>query len=359
MVVPVRRLLPAVLAVALLGGCVSTSGTTTQAGSIVHGNKLTIDLRHRPTRAEVGLEAGRNFRAYERSGDQLQATVKLPTGTVTIPAFIVQAATNAAGGAGDTVRTHEPKFFDIERLFPDAATARQSLESDATALGLAEADVQRAFPDLGTGTAVPQSRVLHGLVHDWLSVEVTLTDMEAGQVQADYAFSIDVFHNPAVDKVVHNGVFAIDLTHRPTRAELGFLPTYWEANVQPAWQQSLRAQLTLPTGRVELPVTSVHSTSGVGSAADPNGVDAPKATNVALAATSVADAHQRLLSDAAKLGLDRAAVEAVFRGPSGTRAHKTLHGAQTAVYDVLATVDAQLGQPGAFAASLAYTFTYR
>jgi hypothetical protein len=333
--------------------------TTTRTPSIVHDNSLTIDLRHRPTRAELGLPPGQSFRSYQHTEGPLRVTVELSRATVTIPAFVVLASTNAADGAGDVVASHEPKFFNIERRFPNGAAARRSLESDASALGLKESELARAVPEIGTGATIPQSRVLHGLVHGWLSLEITLTDLDAGAVQADYEFSIDVFHNPAVDRVVHNGVFTIDLRHRPTRRQLGFLPTYWDADVRPAWQRSLRVVLKLPTGRIDMAVSNVLSTSGIGNAPDPSGIEPPKMTIVSLDATSLTGARQRLLTDAATLGLDRNAIAAVFHGASGREVRKTLPGTQTAVYTMTATVEVKFGEPGAFAASLSYRFTYR
>ena len=289
----------------------------------------------------------------------MRAATKLPGASVDIPGFVVQASTNDAGGAGDSVATHEPKFFDIERRFADAAAARRGLESAASALGIAQSELDQTLPELGSGATVAQSRVLHGFVHGWLSVDVTITDLDAGQVQADYAFSIDVFHNPAIDRVVHNGVFAVDLRHRPTRAQLGFLPTYWEADVQPAWQQPLRAVLTLPGGRIDMPVTSVVSTSGIGRAPDPAGVQPPRETVASIGAMSIVGAHRRLRTDAGVLGLDPGAIDAIFRGAYGRQVHTTLAGRRTAIYDLSATIEAQLDEPGAYAAALSYRFTYR
>lgn len=337
----------------------------TAAGSILHGNKLTLDFRHKPTRTEVGLEPGKAFRAYERNGPMLQATLKFPTGTIEVPCFIVQASTDAAGGAADaqlkdeTISKHQPKYFDVEQLFPDGASARQSLTQNAKVLGLSQAEIDLVLPQLGTGAVVPQSRVLHGLVDDWLSIEITLTDMEHGQVQADYEISIDVYHNPAIDKVVHDGVFALDLTRTPTRADLGFLDTYSDADIKPAWGKSLRARLTLSGGAIEEPVSSVSSTSAIDIGQDPSGTGPPKQTTVSLKPGTPTDVRRELLADAPALGIDQAAASAIFAAPTGTRVQKTLRGKSTSVYDVLAKADVSIGQPGAFAASVTYTFSYR
>jgi hypothetical protein len=338
---------------------VTTSRTqdTRDSGSVVHDGRLTLDLRQRPSRADVGLTAGRTSRSYQRAGDDmLQVKVELPGGALTLPCFLVSFATDAADGATDTVATHQPKSFVLNRRFANSADARTAMLRDAEVLGLHSDEIDRAFPDLGTGAAVPQSRVLHGLVHDWLSLEITVNDIDNGGVQAIYDFSVDQFHNPAVDAVVHDGVFGIDLTRRPSRAALGFLPAYPTAVVRAPYGQTLRVDLRLPDGRVAMPVDSVTSTSSVDGGADPNGVGEPRATTL-VRTLSVADARAQLQEDTAALGLDAQAVAAALDG-SGT-VHTTLIGRDTAVYAVKVNLSANLAEAGDFAASLRYTFTYR
>ena len=101
-------------------------------------------------------------------------------------------------------------------------------------------EIAKAFADVGTGATVAQSRDLHGLVDGWLAFDVTVNDIDDGKVQAVYEFTIDQFHNPALDKVVHDGVFTADLRTRPSRAALGFLPHYWMADISPS--TSVRVQ---------------------------------------------------------------------------------------------------------------------
>ncbi len=337
----------------------TTSGTHARdSGSAVHDGRMTLDLRKRPTRAEVGLNDAAASRSYERSGAQpLQVKVELPGGSVSLPCFVVTVATDATGGVSDTVATHQPKFFVLNRRFPNSADARAAMVHDGKLLGLHADEIGRIFPDLGTGAAVPQSRVLHGLVRDWLSLEITVNDIDDGQVQAVYTFSIDEFHNPAVDKVVHDNVFGIDLTRRPSRAALGFLPTYPTATVRAPYGQVLHVDLRLADGgRVAMPVDSVTSTSSVNGGPDPDGVGEPRMTTI-VRTSSVADAHAELRRDAAALGIADRDVAGVFDGAGTVRT--TLTGRDTASYAVKVTVSANLAEPGAFAASLRYTFTYR
>jgi hypothetical protein len=183
------------------------------------------------------------------------------------------------------------------------------------------------------------SGVVDGLVQGWLAAYVEVIGYEDGAVGVNYNFTIDQFHNDAVDKVVHDGVFALDLTHRPSRAELAFRDGFDTARVQPAWNTSLSVRLTLPGGVIQRPVRSVDSTA--------------TQTVVSLTSSSIADARAALSADGPALGVDPGSA---FDGTGHVK--KTLPGLKTPFYDVSVTVDATLGQPGAFAASLSYTFTY-
>jgi hypothetical protein len=175
----------------------------------------------------------------------------------------------------------------------------------------------------------------------------------------NYTFTINEYHNPAIDKVVHDGVFAIDLTRRPSRADLAFRDGYSLAEVRPAPRAELTARLTLPGGTLERPAASVTSTTTSAGATDPAGTGEPRQTAVTLPATGADQAARTLHTDAALLGLDEAAVRAVFAGAPGTHVKTTLPGRSTGVYDVSAHVELTLGQPGPFAASISYRFDYR
>lgn len=336
----------AVLVVFFLGGC--TVGTplrsgTTAPGSIVHDDKATIDLRRKPTREDLGFQPGRNDRAYQRGAgvDAIVTTVELPTGSVRIPAFVVKAD----GGDFTSSTPLPPRYIVVQRLFDNPDQALQSLIADAPTLGFSQQDVESLLSRVAStaGTPAPQQGVLNGLVQNWLAIYAEVIGYEDGTVGVNYTFTVDQFHNPATDKVVHDGVFGIDLTHRPSREELAFLEDSDFADVQPAWNETLSVRLTLPNGVIQRPVSSVVSTA--------------TQTVVRLVSSSVQDAQHVLAADAPVLGVEPTAVDAVFTGGPG-HVKTTLPGRKTAFYDVAATIDATLGQPGAFAAAVSYTFTY-
>jgi len=73
-----------------------TAGGSHAPGTAVHDGKLTIDLRHAPSRAELGYPANQNFVAYQSGfatadGTPIDTTLVLATGTLRIPASIVNA----------------------------------------------------------------------------------------------------------------------------------------------------------------------------------------------------------------------------------------------------------------------------
>lgn len=357
----VIAVLVALICTTLLGGCVTHLRTgSSSPGSIVHDGALTLDFRQRPTRADVGFGTDRNVRSYEPTGQsKLQSTLIFPTGQVVVPATDVTIATDTSGGALDHNFDHEPKQFTVSRLFASGDDARASLTADAHTLGLSQDEIDLALPQIGTGAVVPQQRVLHGLVDSWLSVDVELMDDEGGQVSAQYAIGIDVYHNPAIDKVVQDGVFTADLTHKPTRSDLGMLDGYSTATLQPAWQQTLAVRLTLPDGVIDEPVSNITTLSATTATGDPEGKNAPVSTAVQLTSSDAATLQQRVTKDAAVLGLDAAQVAAIFASPAGgNRVQKTLAGRGTSVYDVAARFDVTAGGTNAFSAAVTYTFTF-
>lgn len=333
--------------VVFLGGCTvgaSLRSGTTAPGSIVHDDKATIDLRRKPTREDLGFQPGRNDRSYQRGAgvDAIVTTVELPAGSLRIPAFVI----TADGGDFTSEAPLPPRNIVVQRLFDTPGQALQSLIDDAPTLGLSQQDVEALLSRVaGTaGTPAPQQGVLEGLVQGWLAVYSEVIGYEDGTVGVNYTFTIDQFHNPAVDKVVHDGVFGVDLTHRPSRAELAFLDDLNVARVQPAWNETLSVRLTLPDGAIQRPVTSVDSTA--------------TQTVVSLVPSSIQDAQHMLAADAPVLGVEPSAVDAVFTGEPGY-VKTTLPGRTTTSYDITVTIDATLGQPGAFAAAVSYTFLYR
>lgn len=342
-------LVSAALAVALLGGCTVSfdAGADDRAtGTILRDDHATIDLRHRPTREEWGFAPGRNHQAYQAGtttpADTIATTVTLPTGTLQIPAFVVEAS------SGSTV-THTspdplpPKEILVQRRFPTPEQALRSLRNDAPALGFSRQDTDALLARVGptTGTGTPQQGVLNGFVRDWLSAYVEVIGYEEGTVGVNYHFLIDYFRGSEPGSVVRDGVFALDLTHRPSRDELGFRQYDDTADIMRPWNQSLAIRLTLPGGVIHRPVEDVTS--------------AGNQTFVDLGTGTVADMHRTLSEDAPLLGIDPAAVDAVYTGRSDGQ---PLRGRSTTVYDVEVRAGANLNQPGQFSASLTYVFTY-
>lgn len=315
----------------------------TAPGSIVHDNEATIDLRRKPTREDFGFEPGRNDRSYQRGTgvDAIVTTVELPTGSLRIPAFVI----TADGGDFTSSAPLPPRNIVVQRLFDNPKQALQSLITDAPTLGFSHQDVESLLSRVAStaGTPAPQQGVIDGLVQDWLAISVEVIGYEDGTVGVNYTFTVDQFHNSAVDKVVRDGVFGIDLTHRPSRAELGFLDDSNIARVQPAWNATLSVRLTLPDGVILRPVRSVDSTA--------------TQTVVSLVPSSIRDAQHVLAADAPALGVEPSAIDTVFTGKPG-HVKTSLPGLKTAFYDVTVTIDATLGQPGAFAAAVSYTFLY-
>ncbi len=309
----------------------------------MHDDKATIDLRHKPTREDLGFEPGRNDRSYQRGlgVDAIVTTVKLPTGSVRIPAFVI----TADGSDFVSSTPLPPRNIVVQRLFDKPDQALQSLLADAPTLGFSRQDVKSLLSRVSStiGTPAPQQGVLNGLVQDWLAIYAEVIGYEDGTVGVNYTFTIDQFHNPAIDKVVQDGVFSIDLTHRPSREELAFLEDSNFARVQPAWNETLSVRLTLPAGVIQRPVRSVVSTA--------------TRTVIWLVSSSVQDAQQVLAADAPVLGVEPSAVDAIFTSEPG-HVKTTLPGRTTAFYDVTVTIDVALDQPGAFAASVSYTFIY-
>jgi hypothetical protein len=334
----------------------------TAPGSVLHGNAITLDLRHPPTRAELGFPEGRNHRSYQQESGQppIDTTVLLPTGTLRATAFVVSADGNDHTPAG-TRNPRSPERIVVEREFGSAADAADSLTADATLLGLDRAELVALLSRVALGhpPAVPQHGTLDGLVAGWLAISVDVIGHEEPAVQVNYVFTINEYRNPAVDKVVHGDVLALALTRRPSRADLAFRDTYSLAVVKAPPRGSLTVRLALPGGALQREVGSVISSSTGPGVDDPAGTGEPRQTTLALVPSGAADAERILRADADLLGLDPAAVDAVFAGPPGSHVRQTLAGQGTPVYRVDAVVEVTLGQAGAFAASIGYRFSYR
>lgn len=329
-----------------------------EPGSMVRDNTAVIDLRRPPTRAELGFRPGRNDRSYQRAGGgpAIVTRIELPTGTLSTQAFVITASgddNTPAGGANP----RPPQRIVVERVFSDVAAATSSLADDAVTLGLSRPGITSLMSRIAPGSG--QGGVLPGLVRDWLAVSVAVIGQDDRTVQVNYSFTVNEFHNAAIDDVVRDGVFDIDLTMRPSRADLAFRDTFSLASVQPAPGQRLVARITLPHGVLQREVHSVRSSTTAPDVIDPSGTGEPRQTTVTLPSSSVAGAERTLRDDAALLGLNPTDIEAAFRGERGTHVRMTLPGGSTPVYDIVAVVDATPGQPGNFAASVGYRFTYR
>jgi hypothetical protein len=332
-------------------------------GSILRDNTITLDLRHPPTRADLGFADGRNNRAYQRAaGDpEIATTVLLPTGTLRTPAFLVSADGNDYTPAG-THNPRQPELISVQRVFGSAAQAADSLTADAALLGLDRADLELLITRVEAGRppkALPQQGTLTGFVRDWLSAQVDVIGHDDPSVQVNYTFAINVFHSPAIDKVVHDGVFGLDLTRQPSRADLALRDTYSLAILKQPPGGMLTARLTLPGGVLSRAVQEVESSSTDAGFEDPTGTGRPRQTQLFLEPSGAGDAERTLHADAALLGLDPRAIDAVFGGPPDQHVVRTLTGGSTNVYRITVRVDVTPGQPGRFAAALRYDITYR
>lgn len=310
------RLVAALVLATLLGACSVTvnqdspdnDDTSAASRSLVQDGALTLDLTKRPTREGFGFASDRNFRAYQRpaGGDMLRTTVRLPGGSFDTPAYLVQGASNTAGGASDDDYTHQPKYLDVLASYPSGEKALAAVSSHADLLGLDRARIGLLEGDLGTKATVSQSRVLTGLVDDWLSVEVVLTDQDEGEVQVQYEFNVDVYHNAATDRILHDGVVDLDLRTRPTREDLGFLPSYRDAdvNAEPSRSLMVRLRTAAGTARVRTPTVSSSSAGPAGR---------PTAT-VIRSTLAPEQLRSDLLAQADALGLPAEEVRSLFRG---------------------------------------------
>jgi hypothetical protein len=340
-------------------GYVGSSGSGSGAGSglpgtAVHDGRLTLDLRHPPTRAELGYPAGQNFVAYQSGfatdgGAPIDTTVILPGGTVRIPAYVVSADGGNPLLKDDPGHLRPPVDVVINRTFAGAEAAQASLAADAAALGISPA------PD-----AVFQAATDYRAVHDWLSVTVTMKPPGAeGTVDVMYAFSFGIYHNPVRDAVVHDGVMAIDLSRLPTRDDLAFQPTYSVSDVDPEPGRTLAVRVTLPGGVIQRQVIGVHSASDSRTVADPAGTGQPLQTRFTLVGTTVEKLKAELLADAGALGVAASDIEAGFAGEPGQDFGATLNGRSTGVYDVSVSFGGKLGAASGDLNSATYTFTYR
>ncbi len=334
-------------------------------GSVLDGNRLSFDLTTRPTRADVGMTGERNFKAYQADEEDFAVTVQLPTGTLQIPAGIVSIDTDGAGGVdsyGDGPR--EPKFFSINRQFALGEDVTASLLADAPLLGLDPADITRVTPGLSvSGNApVPQAGVLYGFVDGWLSAQVQLRSF-ADSVQVLYEFEVDVYHNPAIDRVLVDGRMPLDLTSPPDREALAFLPGYRSALVPTRPGDVFVIDVTLPTGELSWVADDLGAWA--------TGPDGPPTSAEVHQFGSEAETRQRLEASAALLGIDPAEVTATLTpsasgtpnpwgspGSSGERVQRSWDRPVAPGVSIDVRVDMTLGQAGPHAGSVRYQLTF-
>jgi|GEM_PF-4254056 len=328
-----------------------TAGGSHAPGTAVHDGKLTIDLRHAPSRAELGYPANQNFVAYQSGfatadGQPIDTTLILSTGTVRIPAYIVSADGGNPLINDDPDHRRPPVDLVVNRTFGKLADARDAIAADAAVLGIPVAP--SSSYQVGTDYSV---------VRDWLSLSVTMQPPAAdGHVDVQYAFNFGIYHNPVRDRIEHDGVVSIDLTRAPSREDLAMLPTYTSTDLNPEPGKTLAVRLKLPGGVIERQVTEVTSTSESKTVSDPRGVGQPQRTSFTTTATTMDQLKADLLADAPALGLAPEQIENGFNGAPNQNYGATLQGKSTPVYDVDVSFGGKVG-PGNLN-SATYNFTY-
>lgn len=332
------------------GRTASSSRPAPVPASIVHHGQLSLDFRQTPTRTAFGLPADENWRSYEAGyRHYYRLTVTLPGGVLRLPAHSIDGDTDDAGGASDNDHSHRPKYFTVDVLYPSDKAADAALAQQSAMLGI-------------TQPASKWDVLVDGSPSRHLFVEVQRRSNLSASLSTPgeryYYFSFDRYRNDAVDAVLRDGRMALDLRGRPSRAQLGFLDDYAQADVQQTPPSREPVQLTLRTvhGTVTVPVDSVLSTSGRDH--DPQSArqrGAPSHT-VTEWSGSVAEARAQLARVAPALGLTPSALPALLIGP-GNVAH-TIR-ATTAAYDLTVKVQADPSESGPYAASISYRFDYR
>lgn len=147
----------------------------------------------------------------------------------------------------------------------------------------------------------------------------------------------------------------IDLRHPPTRAQLGFMPTYDTADItpQPPSRTPLTVDLTLPGGRAVVHADSVSSMSGP-TLRQPDAAAPPNRTDLT-SVQSITAARAELTGNAPALGLTTTQVDGLFAGCGTVR--RTLR-VSTAAYELEVRLAADLCTTDGPAASLRYIFSY-
>ena len=235
------------------------------------------------------------------NADPIDTTLRFPTGDVPVTLFEIDISTNDAM-ADDPDPSHEPKYFDLYQHFDNYADLDQLLHKYQQTLGISNEDLKIAGPE---GTAI-----LQGFVHDWLSLEVQVRTSVSHGWNIIYTLAVDQYHNPAVDQILHGNSMTLDLTHRPTRADLAFLPSYDEANVWPLPGQTIDLALRTDGGTAVLSVDDSITSFAPG----PKNDDHPSKTAF-LISGSRTDIRRMIRHSSKALGLDSTAATKFLESP--------------------------------------------
>lgn len=173
-----RTLAAALAAATALGGCVMrTDEPATRGEEFQRTQRVALDLREPPTRAEAGIEDGRGSLIVERRGaEPLDVELTLPNDAVlALPAIGVVFSAPPDDPAGPV------ESVTVNRTAASLAEARDMVLGDARALGIDAADVERHF-----GAARPAAtRVFRGARIGYLLPEVEVRH-DASGVAVDY-----------------------------------------------------------------------------------------------------------------------------------------------------------------------------
>ncbi len=219
-------------------------------------------------------------------------------------------ATNGSGGYGETVLTHEPQQATVQARYPDANAALDAMVELAPILDLTDHDVARLRAARAGEEPMPFDVYFSSRVQDWLSMSLRFTEHEDHRVRVVLNIYVGMYHDAAIDRVLHDGTVRLDARHRPSREQLGFRDTYGTADIHAEPDERLILALTGPEGRTRVPMDSMMSSSGDPDAhdLDPAGDKPPGSTIVHLTGTNaeIAD-FVRGVSTALGLPADRAA----------------------------------------------------
>ncbi|RYE97759.1 MAG: hypothetical protein EOO77_38475 [Oxalobacteraceae bacterium] len=210
----------------------------------------------------------------------------------------------------------QPTDFDFYLKASSITEAKAMLREDAAALGLSPKEVADIT---SRGTSVEQGRV-----KNWLSTEVEARESgnADGSMNLIYSVTIGRYYNEAVDKVLHHGRMHLDLTTRPSPADLAFQDAYDDADITPEFGHQLRISLTTPRGRITLPADSFTSSRTNGTVK----------TTIFIGLLDLTDSPTTARASAKVLGFDVAPALEIIRTANATLQTRYLECASTDVY---------------------------